>query len=70
MKKYAIHPGWIISQYDGQRHWISGPRLIHLYRVNPAECVIIEGPEEDFLERRYKDVFQLYRIYSGYFSLE
>ena len=33
--KYAVYPGKI------GEHFISGKELISLYKVNPAECVII-----------------------------
>lgn len=37
--KYVVHPGWVISQSDGQRHWVGYPRLVRLYGVNPKECI-------------------------------
>lgn len=38
MKKYAIHPGWIISRNDGDRHFITFRQLCDLYDVDPKEC--------------------------------
>ncbi len=43
-KKYLIRPGYVISQSDGQRHWIGPAQLMHLYGVRPAECVIEGTP--------------------------
>ena len=40
--KYVICPGHVISQHDGQIHYIGARRLIQLYRVDPAECEIYE----------------------------
>lgn len=39
-KKYLIWPDWVMSRTDGERHFISASRLIHLYGVNPDECHI------------------------------
>lgn len=38
--KYAIHPGYVTSRNDGETHFISSAQLMHLYKVNPAECVV------------------------------
>lgn len=38
MKKYAVHPGWVISMNDKDRHWVSFCQLTRLYGVNPREC--------------------------------
>ena len=39
-KEYAIHPGYIISINDGDRHYISFNRLIWLYKVDPKNCIL------------------------------
>ena len=38
MAKYIVHPGYIRSKNDGDRHYISYPRLCELYNVNPRDC--------------------------------
>jgi hypothetical protein len=43
VKKYLVSPGFVFSQRDGDRHWIGADRLMHLYGVDPRECVI-DGP--------------------------
>lgn len=40
MIRYVIHPGYVFSKNDGQRHYINGRQLIRLYGLNHAECVI------------------------------
>lgn len=40
MIKNVVHPGWVISQNDGDRHYITGAMLIKLYGLNPAETTI------------------------------
>lgn len=37
--RYAVYPGFVISNSDGQRHYISFKRLCELYQLNPAECI-------------------------------
>jgi len=39
-KKYAVHPGFVMSQNDGQEHFINGPRLADLYQLKPGEYII------------------------------
>ena len=38
-KKYIVYPGYVYSQNDGDRHYISFRKLITLYGVHPDECV-------------------------------
>lgn len=39
MKKYLLHPGYVISKTDGDRHYITSENLMRLYNVRPHECV-------------------------------
>lgn len=39
--KYGLCPGYVISKNDGQRHFINAGKLMRLYNVSPAECVIL-----------------------------
>lgn len=39
-KRYIVRPGRVFSRTDGDEHWISAQALIHLYQVDPRECVI------------------------------
>ena len=40
MKKYLLHPGYVVSKTDGDRHYITSQMLMKLYNVSPKECVI------------------------------
>ena len=62
-KKYYVFPGDIWSQTDGDCHYITAADLMRLYRVNPAECVIIR-PTLDQYQRSI-----LYRMYPGLIPL-
>ena len=65
MKKWlAIHPGKITYD-DGDEHYISAPRLMELYRVNPDECIVWDRERpETYLGRRWKDYEHLYPAYN------
>lgn len=39
--RYVIAPGWVVSQRDGDRHWISAGDLLRLYRVPPNAPVLV-----------------------------
>lgn len=39
--RYAVFPGPVRSQMDGQWHEISARQLIMLYRVKPDECYVV-----------------------------
>lgn len=43
--KFLVIPGREQSKNDGDWHYITAAQLIRLYRVNPAECLIIEGKD-------------------------
>ena len=41
-KKHIVYPGPIKSKFDGDWHYITGPQLIKLYKLNPKEVIIAE----------------------------
>jgi hypothetical protein len=45
-KKYVVRPGPVISQADGQKHFIPAAALMKLYGVRPIECVV---ERDDFM---------------------
>ncbi len=53
--KYFVWPDWVTSVSDGDRHWISADRLIHLYHVDPRDCRVLrpDSPAVDSILRRY-----------------
>jgi hypothetical protein len=42
--RYVLHPGYVISKYDGQEHFVGGPTLAQLYGVNIHDCVFGDIP--------------------------
>lgn len=71
-KKYIVYPGTVKSTSDGQRHYLNAARLIDLYRVNPAECIIAKA--NDTWYRGYdpeylKSLTKLYPREDGNYTL-
>jgi len=65
-KRYVLHPGWVFSKTDGDKHFIGGPRLARLYGVDIQECVFGDVPD-------YKELpgdVHLAPSYSGDYSLD
>jgi hypothetical protein len=69
IKKYVLHPGWIRSVIDGQKHYISAHQLASLYRVSMAECVIFDNSSSS--EEVYKNygLIPLYPNYMGNYNV-
>ena len=40
MDKYLLYPGYVVSETDGKRHYITAKALMKLYNVPPEECVV------------------------------
>lgn len=43
MTTYVVHEGYITSQTDGDRHFITFERLIRLYKLGPQHK-FVKGP--------------------------
>ena len=39
MKRFALHPGYVISPNDGDRHYITFRALCDLHGIDPREAV-------------------------------
>jgi len=42
MKKYIIHPGFVFSASDRNKHYVGYMQLIRLYGLTPSECVMFD----------------------------
>lgn len=70
-KRYAIHPGYVISKTDGDRHYIPAQILADLYGLRPDEYIIWDDQRpETYLGRREEDYVHLYPRYDGNYKLE
>lgn len=69
MIRYIVRPGYVISQTDGDRHYISASQLMHLYGVQTRECVILRGPEDRYKLRGLKhDLINLFPRFDGKYN--
>ncbi len=66
-KQYALHPGNVCSQSDGDLHYITPSKLIHLYKVNPRECFVWN--DESSKGRDFDNYVHLYPDYLGEYTL-
>ena len=39
-KWYAVHPGWVTSKNDGDRHYVGYEQLIRLYGLDRQRCIL------------------------------
>lgn len=42
VKRFIVVPGWVKSENDGERHFISAQSLMSLYGVDPRKCIIVD----------------------------
>jgi len=62
IKRFALHPGEILSVNDGDRHYIGFRQLCNLYGVDSSECVDMSGPVQG---TRTDNLLHLYVSYQG-----
>lgn len=62
-KKYALHPGFVTSRFDGEQHYIGIRQLVHLYGLSQSEYVVWD--DRGSLGRREEDYIHLYPSYEG-----
>jgi hypothetical protein len=68
--KYAIHEGWVRSKNDEDEHFISFNQLIHLYHLNPKDCIRWNYDEpETYRGRNESDYIHLYPRRDGNYQL-
>lgn len=64
MKRFALHPGNMISVNDGDEHHVSAPQLAQLYGVSMQECVIVDPCRPDAI--RGVDLEVLLHLFPSY----
>jgi hypothetical protein len=65
MKRFAVFPDYVISKTDGEDHYISSIQLIHLYNVDPTECVIVDRRSAQHQHTCLDGLIQLHPNYDG-----
>jgi hypothetical protein len=66
-KMYLVVPGEVISKTDGQTHFISADKLIHLYKVNKRDCVVLSS--KSIAINSYPDLIKLTPREDGNYEL-
>lgn len=66
-KKYAIHPGYVYSKFDGGEHYVGYRDLISLYRIKSSEC--IKWDESHTIGWKYDDYIHLFPQSDGNYRL-
>ena len=51
--KYVLAPGPVVSQHDGQEHYISAMQLLDLYGLRLSECRVYD-PKPDWTPSMYR----------------
>ena len=68
--KYAVHPGYVISKTDGDRHYISALQLAFLYRLYPDQFVVWDDKDPRSNIGRNPEVYKhLYPRIDGDYKL-
>lgn len=66
MTKYALHPGFITSERDGDLHYIGVAQLARLYQLRPSEYIVWDRKRpETYQGREWNDYVHLYPSYRG-----
>jgi hypothetical protein len=53
--RFVLHPGYVTSPNDGDRHYIGARQLADLYGVRLSECVVID-PERPRISLGHGDL--------------
>jgi len=41
-EKFFVIGDWVISETDGERHYVNAKSLCYLYNINPKDCILAE----------------------------
>lgn len=65
--KYLIKPGFVISENDGDKHFINSSQLMSLYRVKQSECLFYS---KDMPKDMYEGLVVLEPQFDGNYSID
>jgi len=71
MKTYVLHPGWVRSKNDSQRHYISARHLAECYQIPLVECEIVydDLPDARYRNEQFNGLTHLYPRFDGDYSM-
>ena len=71
IKAFAVHPGFVTSASDGDRHYIGYNQLVELYGVDPKQCIGWDDRDPStFRGRSEKNYIHLYPKANGDYRLD
>lgn len=65
MKKYMLHPGYVPSKHDKDRHWVGSGQLAKLYGVDPCDCVTFR----EYYDPKDPNFVHLHPDYNGNYKM-
>lgn len=65
--RYVLHPGFVFSKNDDDRHFIDARTLARLYDVPLKDCVVIDQSQRGY--RQHPEDVHLRPDYSGNYEL-
>jgi len=69
--KYALHPGYIISIFDNQKHFVGFSDLVILYKLNINDCIMWDPDyPSTYYGRRPEDYIHLYPQTYGKYTIK
>ena len=68
--RYAVHPGFIISKHDRQRHYIGFRDLVRHFKVSSADCIVWDESDPRTTHgRQWTDYVHLFPDYHGRYEV-
>ena len=68
--KYALHPGFVDSWTDSDRHYITGHELARCYGLTPEQYFIWDVEREaTYVGRKWEDYIHLFPRHDGDYRL-
>jgi hypothetical protein len=68
IKRIYLHPGYVISNFDGNKHFIGSRQLAELYKVDLSKCYLVPYGRPFRGHRNNKDEIHLYPRNNGIYQ--
>lgn len=69
MARIFVHPGWVRSKNDGDRHFIGFMQLCQLFKLNPGECINMHDPANEYGHGSQDGDRHYFPLYNGNYPL-
>ena len=64
--KYVVCPDFVISQNDGDRHFVDAPTLMRLHHLKPVECIVVDMRRPETCLGRLEQIESLPHFFPRY----